>query len=182
MHPWHDVPVEEQRLAEFFPVVIEVPAGSKNKYELDRATGLLRLDRVLHSAVRYPANYGFVPRTLGEDGDALDALVLGQAPIHPLTLVKSRAIAVMRMRDDAGHDDKLLAVSVNDPAFADYRDHRQLPVHTLREIRRFFEDYKALEDKSVIVGELCDAADALQVLRAALARYREHRPDEPLSE
>jgi inorganic pyrophosphatase len=182
MHPWHEVPVDEQRLAEFFPVVIEVPAGSENQYELDRATGLLRLARVLHSAVRYPANYGFVPRTLGEDGDPLDALVLGQAPIHPLTLVKARAIAVMRMRDDAGPDDILLAVSINDPVFVDYRDHRQLPVHMLREIRRFFEDYTALEDKSVMVGDLYDAADALQVLRAALARYREHRPDEPLSE
>jgi inorganic pyrophosphatase len=182
MHPWHDVPVDEQRLVEFFPVVIEVPAGSKNKYELDRATGLLQLDRVLHSAVHYPANYGFVPRTLGEDGDPLDVLVLAQAPVHPLTLVKARAIAVMRIRDEPGLDDKLLAVSVNDPALADYRDHGHLAAHTLREIRRFFEDYRALEGKPVTVGDFGDATDALRVLRAALARYRAHRPDEPLSE
>ena len=99
--------------------MIEVPKGSKNKYELDKETGLLRLDRVLYSAVHYPADYGFIPRTFCDDGDPLDALVLGQEPVHPLTIVEARAIGVMRMRDEKGIDDKIVAVSVRDPAFAD---------------------------------------------------------------
>lgn len=182
MNPWHDIPLDETRLAEAFPVVVEIPMGSTNKYELDKATGLLRLDRVLASAVHYPANYGLVPRTLAEDGDPLDALVLGQAPVHPLTIVEARAVGLLRMQD-AGHtDDKLLAVSVHDPAVADCRDHRELPAHTLRAIRRFFEDYKALEGQTVVVQELLGAGAALAVLRAAIERYGEHRPGEPLSE
>src|ERR1051325_8299581 len=100
MHPWHDIPIDEAGIEKGFPVVVEVPMGSKNKYELDKETGVLRLDRVLYSAVYYPANYGFIPRTYCEDGDPLDALVLGQAPVHPLTIVEARAIGLMRMRDD----------------------------------------------------------------------------------
>ena len=110
--------------------------GSKNKYELDKETGLLRLDRVLYSAVYYPANYGFIPRTYCEDGDPLDVLVLGQEPVTPLTLMEARAIGVMRMRDEKGLDDKIIAVSVKDPAFSEYTEHGQLPGHLLREIRR----------------------------------------------
>ena len=120
MHAWHDVYVDDNLIGKAFLVVIEVPMGSKNKYELDKETGLLRLDRVLYSAVHYPANYGFIPRTYCEDGDPLDALVLGQEPVTPLTLLEARAIGVMRMRDEKGLDDKILAVSVKDPAVADY--------------------------------------------------------------
>src|SRR6478609_4646168 len=120
MHPWHDLPVDERRLAESFPVVVEVPMGSKNKYELDKASGLLRLDRVLYSAVHYPANYGFIPRTYCGDGD-------------PLTIVDVRAIGVIRMRDDKGVDDKILGVAVGDPAFAGYREFTELPPHLVRE-------------------------------------------------
>ncbi len=116
MHAWHDVYVDDHLVATAFPVVIEVPMGSKNKYELDKETGLLRLDRVLYSAVHYPANYGFIPRTYCEDGDPLDVLVLGQEPVTPLTLMEARAIGVMRMRDEKGLDDKIIAVSVKDPA------------------------------------------------------------------
>src|SRR5436189_1060535 len=115
MHPWHDYPVDPAVVADRFPVIIEVPKGSKNKYELDKATGLLRLDRVLYSSVHYPANYGFIPRTFCDDGDPLDALVLGQEPVHPLTIVEAQAIGVMRMRDDKGIDDKIIAVSIHDP-------------------------------------------------------------------
>ena len=115
MHPWHDIPVDEAAIADVFPVVIEIPKGSKNKYELDKRSGLLRLDRVLYSAVHYPADYGFVPRTYCDDGDPLDALVLGQEAVFPLTIVQARAVGVMRMRDDKGLDDKIIAVSVNDP-------------------------------------------------------------------
>ena len=126
MHPWHDCSFDEESVERSFPVIIEVPMGSKNKNELDKNTGLLKLDRVLFSAVHYPANYGFIPRTFCDDGDPLDALVLGQEPVHPLTIVEARAIGVMQMRDEKGLDDKIVAVSIRDPAFADYVDKGQL--------------------------------------------------------
>src|SRR5215470_10878216 len=132
MHPWHDFYVDEALIATGFPAVIEIPKGSKNKYELDKETGFLRLDRVLHSAVYYPADYGFVPQTYCDDGDPLDALVLGQEPVYPMTIVEARAIGVMRMRDEKGGDDKVIAVSVSDPAFADYRHHTDLHAHVLK--------------------------------------------------
>ena len=172
MHPWHDVAVDEAAIASVFPVVIEIPKGSTNKYELDKTTGLLRLDRVLYSAVYYPADYGFIPRTYCADGDPLDVLVLGQEPVFPLTLVDARAIGVMRMRDEKGIDDKLLAVNIGDPAFADYRSFRELPKHVMREMVRFFQDYKVLEGKDVVVGDPLEVDAALRVLRDAIASYR----------
>ena len=178
MHAWHDVYVDDHLVATAFPVVIEVPMGSKNKYELDKETGLLRLDRVLYSAVHYPANYGFIPRTYCEDGDPLDVLVLGQEPVTPLTMMEARAIGVMRMRDEKGLDDKIIAVSVKDPAFADYTDHVQLPGHLLREIRRFFEDYKTLENKQVVVEDFMGPADAIRIVQDALSLYRKLRRGE----
>ncbi len=178
MHPWHDVYVDDQHVERAFPVIIEVPQGSKNKYELDKETGLLRLDRVLYSAVHYPANYGFIPRTFCGDGDPLDALVLGQEPVYPLTIVEARAIGLMRMRDEKGADDKVLAVSVHDPAVAEYTDHRQLPAHVGRELKRFFQDYKVLENKTVEVEDLLGPAEAFDVLRAALELYRRLRRGE----
>src|SRR5689334_16150021 len=178
MHPWHDTNVDDSRIATAFPVVIEIPKGSKNKYELDKETGLLRLDRVLYSAVHYPADYGFIPRTFCDDGDPLDALVISQEPVHPLTLVEARAVGVMRMRDEKGIDDKIVAVSVRDPAFAEYTDKSQLPAHQLREIRRFFEDYKILENKQVVVEEMLGPADAVRIIREALEMYRQMRRGE----
>ena len=178
MHPWHDTYVDDTLIASEFPVVIEIPKGSKNKYELDKETGLLRLDRVLHSAVYYPADYGFIPRTFCDDGDPLDALVLGQEPVFPLTIVEARAIGVMRMRDEKGIDDKIVAISVRDPAFSDYTDKGQLPAHVLREIRRFFEDYKTLEHKQVVVEDLLGPSEAIQILRDALDMYRQLRRGE----
>jgi inorganic pyrophosphatase len=178
MHPWHDIYVDDHTIATTFPVVIEVPMGSKNKYELDKESGLIRLDRVLHSAVYYPANYGFIPRTYCEDGDPLDALVLGQEPAHPLTVVDARAIGVMRMRDEKGLDDKIIAVSVKDPAVVDYTTHTQLPAHTMREIKRFFEDYKQLENKEVVVEDFMGPADAVRILEEALDMYRRLRRGE----
>ena len=138
----------------------------------------MRLDRVLYSAVYYPANYGFIPRTYCDDGDPLDALVLGQESVHPLTVVDARAIGVMRMRDEKGIDDKIIAVSVHDPAFADYTDHSQLPAHALREIRRFFQDYKTLENKQVVVEDFMGPEDAVRILEEALDLYRKLRRGE----
>ena len=178
MHPWHDSYVDEAVIATGFPVIIEIPKGSKNKYELDKETGLLRLDRVLYSAVYYPADYGFLPRTYCDDGDPLDALVLSQEPVHPLTIVEARAIGVMRMRDEKGIDDKILAVSVKDPAFADYTDKAQLPPHLLREVKRFFEDYKVLEHKQLVVEDLQGPAEALAIINEALELYRRLRRGE----
>ncbi len=178
MHPWHDSYVDDAQVETAFPVVIEVPKGSKNKYELDKETGLLRLDRVLYSAVHYPADYGFIPRTFCDDGDPLDSLVLSQEPVYPLTIVEARAIGVVRMRDEKGIDDKIVAVSVRDPAFAEYTDKQDLPAHQLREIRRFFEDYKVLENKQVVVEDLMGPAEAFRIIREALDMYRQLRRGE----
>ena len=178
MHPWHDSYVDDTVIADAFPVIIEIPKGSTNKYELDKETGLLRLDRVLYSAVHYPADYGFIPRTYCDDGDPLDALVLGQEPVYPLTIVEARAIGVMRMRDEQGIDDKIVAVSVHDPAFAGCTHKDQLPPHVLRQVRRFFEDYKILEHKQVVVEDLLGPQDALRIIRDALELYRKLRRGE----
>jgi inorganic pyrophosphatase len=176
MHPWHDVPIpDDEALAQSFPVVVEIPQGSKNKYELDKATGLLKVDRVLFSAVHYPANYGFVPRTLEEDGDPADVLVLGQEPIVPLALVQARAIGGFEMRDEHGVDTKVIAVHVNDPAVRDYQTLDDLPPHIVAEMRRFFEDYKVLEGKPVAVGGDLSREQAIEVLRRAARRYRDEK-------
>jgi inorganic pyrophosphatase len=175
MHPWHDCYIDEELVGSAFPAVIEIPKGSTNKYELDKETGLLRLDRVLYSAVYYPADYGFIPRTYCDDGDPLDVLVLGQEPVFPLTIVQARAIGVMRMRDEKGIDDKIVAVSVRDPAYADFKDKAQLPGHVLRQVRRFFEDYKVLEHKQVIVEELLGPDAAVGIISDALQLYKQLR-------
>ena len=178
MHPWHDTYLDDTSIATDFPVVIEIPKGSKNKYELDKETGLLRLDRVLYSSVHYPADYGFIPRTYCDDGDPLDALVLSQEPVYPLTIVTARAIGVMRMRDEKGIDDKIVAVSVNDPAVADYTDKSQLPAHELRQLKRFFEDYKALEHKRAVDVALPGAAEPRRSLTQSHELFRKLRRGE----
>jgi inorganic pyrophosphatase len=172
MHPWHDLPNNPDTAHESFNAIIEIPKGSKVKYELDKPTGLLRVDRILYSSVIYPANYGFIPRSYCEDGDPLDVLVLGNEPVVPLAIMRARAIGVMHMRDQGQADDKVVAVHVTDPAFAAYRDISELPAHISKEMRRFFEDYKALEDKAVEVAEMAGAERANQVLRDAFALYR----------
>src|SRR5688572_15594797 len=146
MHAWHDVTPGLNLPLEFM-TVIEIPRGSNVKYELDKATGLLRLDRMLYSAVHYPANYGFIPQTLAEDDDPLDVLVLCQEPVDPLTLVKARAIGLMTMVDSGKKDHKILAVAMDDPEFNPFKECSELPMHRLMMLRRFFQDYKLLEGK-----------------------------------
>jgi len=171
-HPWHDLPNNPDTVSDFFNVVIEIPRGSKMKYELDKPSGLLRADRVLFSSVMYPADYGFLPRSYCEDGDPLDVLVLGSESVQPLTIMQARAVGVMRMKDEGKADDKVIAVHVNDPAVNEYTDISQVPKHTFREIKRYFQDYKALENKEVVVEEFAGAEDALRVVRESLALYR----------
>ena len=173
-HSWHDVTPGENLPREFVSV-IEIPMGSSVKYELDKRTGLLKLDRILYSAVYYPANYGFIPQTLAEDDDPLDVLVLCQEPVMPLTLVRSRAIGLMTMIDSGKKDHKVLAVAVDDPEFAGFNEASELPPHRLSMLRRFFQDYKMLEGKAVEVDEFAPSAAALPVINAALECYSGNR-------
>jgi inorganic pyrophosphatase len=140
-HPWHDIPIPEP-IEESFPAFIEIPKGSKLKYELDKETGLLRVDRVLFSSVHYPANYGFIPRTYCDDGDPLDVLVLGQEAVVPMCILRARAIGMISMRDEKGGDDKIIAVHMDDPSVSQYSNIREVPQHLLVETKRFFQDYK----------------------------------------
>jgi inorganic pyrophosphatase len=171
MHPLHDIVVPDA-IEDFVPAVIEIPKGSKLKYEIDKTTGLLMLDRVLYSSVHYPANYGFIPQSHADDGDPLDVLVLMQEPVVPLTIVRARPIGGLKMRDDKGEDDKIIAVATDDPAFNHYRDVTELPPHVMLELDRFFRDYKVLEGKTSEVDRPYDRAAALGVIREALDAYR----------
>ncbi len=173
-HAWHDV-TPGLKLPLEFTAVIEIPRGSSVKYELDKETGLLRLDRVLYSAVYYPANYGFIPQTLAEDDDPLDVLVLCQEAVDPLTLVHSRAIGLMTMVDSGKKDHKILAVAIHDPEYASFSEASELPIHRLTMLRRFFQDYKQLEGKQVEVDDFQPAAFATPIIENALQRYSEHR-------
>ena len=173
-HPWHDVTPGEDSPREFVSI-IEIPSGSNVKYELDKETGLLRLDRILYSAVHYPTSYGFIPQTLAEDDDPLDVLVLCQEAVAPLTIVKSRAIGLMTMIDAGKSDHKILAVAVHDPEFNGFRDADELPPHRLAMLRRFFQDYKMLEKKTVEVNEFQPAETAWPIIEDALSRYSAQR-------
>ncbi len=174
MHPWHDVEIGKDA-PEIIPVIVEVPKGSKTKYELDKKSGLIRVDRILFSAVHYPANYGFIPQTYCDDHYPLDALVLGEEEIVPLAILRARPIGVMTMTDQGMEDDKIIAVHADDPGYAHYRSIRELPPHRIEEVRRFFLDYKVLENKTVTVEDFLDRDPALLVVQRAIDFYARER-------
>lgn len=174
IHAWHDITPGENLPVEF-NAVIEIPFGSSVKYELDKASGLIRLDRILYSAVYYPANYGFIPQTLAEDDDPLDVLVFCQEPVVPLTIIQARTVGLMTMIDGGKKDHKVIAVASKDPEFNSYDDARQMPAHRLMMLRRFFQDYKLLEGKAVEVDEVQPPHDAHPVIESALAAYSQQR-------
>ncbi len=172
VHPWHDVPIGDAAPREF-QAVIEIPKGGKVKYELDKATGLLRVDRVLYSSVMYPANYGFIPQTLGDDNDPLDVLVLMQEPVVPLSVLRARPIGVMSMLDQGQNDEKIICIHLDDPEYRSYVAIQQLPPHRLAELQRFFEDYKKLEEKEVLVQDFHGPVEAVEAVRHAMDLYAE---------
>ena len=174
MNPWHDVTPGE-KIPDEFEAVIEIPFGSSVKYEMDKASGLIRLDRILFSAVYYPANYGFIPHTLAEDDDPLDVLVMCQESVVPLTIIHARTIGLMTMIDAGKKDHKIIAVATNDPEYDHYKEAIEMPPHRITQLRRFFQDYKQLEGKVVEVDEIQPAAKAFPIIEDALARYSRQR-------
>lgn len=177
MHSWHDLPNDPETVKESMLAVIEIPLGSKIKYELDKASGMLIVDRILSTSMIYPANYGFIPRTYCDDGDPLDVLVLGNHQVVPNALMRVRAIGVMHMVDGGENDDKIIAVHVDDPAMKGYTDISQLPEHISLEIQNFFEKYKSLEHKTVEVEEIKGPELAHKVLQDAFKMYADNEEE-----
>lgn len=171
MNIWHDID-EKEITPEEFSAVIEIPKNSQCKYELDKETGMLRLDRVLYTSTHYPANYGFIPRTYADDKDPLDVLVLCSPEIYPMTLVRVRPIGVMQMIDSGAIDDKIIAVPVAEPTATDYHSVDDLPAHMFDEIMHFFKVYKQLENKETAVKSLFGREKALEIIEQAIEDYK----------
>lgn len=173
MNIWHDI--DSKRISpDDFVAVIEISKGSKKKYELDKETGLIQLDRILYTSTHYPANYGFIPRSFGDDGDPLDVLVLCSEPLEPLTLVRCYPIGYISMLDDGKNDEKIIAIPFGDPTYNVYHDISELPKHIFDEMLHFFNVYKALEDKDTVAKEVNDRASATEVIQNALDNYNKH--------
>lgn len=171
MNIWHDI--DEKRIhPDNFVAVIEIKKGSKKKYELDKETGFIMLDRILHTSTHYPANYGFIPRTLADDGDPLDVLVLSGEGIDPLVLVRCYPIGVITMLDNGKNDEKIIAIPYDDPTYNTYLDITDLPSHIFEEMRHFFSVYKQLEGKETAVNEVQGQKCALEIIRSCIKNYK----------
>jgi inorganic pyrophosphatase len=171
-HPWHGVPSGDTAPA-IVNAVIEIPQGSRAKYEIDKASGLLKLDRIIYSSFYYPCNYGFIPQSYGGDHDPLDILVITSQPVQALCLMEAKVIGVMQMIDQGEADDKIIAVAANDPSVNHYNDIEELPKHFFSELRHFFEEYKKLENKTVMVEEFGNRQSAYKIIQDALDFYKE---------
>lgn len=175
VNPWHHVSPGDHAPS-LVNGIVEIPKGSQGKYELDKHSGLLRLDRVLYSSVHYPANYGFIPQTYCDDKDPLDILIISSIDVFPLCLLEAKVIGVMHMIDDNEQDDKIISVASNDMAVNYVNDITQLPPHTVVELQRFFEDYKKLEHKQVVVEQFLGREEAYAIVEDAVKLYSELRP------
>lgn len=173
LHPWHGVHYGEN-VPRIVNAVIEIPQGSRCKYEIDKTTGLLKLDRVIFSSFYYPINYGFIPQSYGGDKDPLDILVITSLSVQPLTLMDAKVIGVMQMIDGGDPDDKIIAVAATDPGVNHYNNIEELPKHFFDELRHFFEEYKKLENKSVVVEDFGDKAKALSIVEEAIDFYKKN--------
>ena len=173
MNIWHDIAADKIRPEDFY-AVIEITKGSKNKYELDKATGLMVLDRILYTSTHYPANYGFIPRTYAEDKDPLDVLVLCSEQINQQTLVRCYPIGVISMIDSGATDDKIIAIPFNDPMYNTYKNIDELPTHIYEEMRHFFSVYKTLEGKETAVDEAKGRDEAIKIIEQSLENYKKN--------
>src|SRR5262245_18131335 len=170
-HPWHEVS-SGTNLPDHVNALIEIPKGSRAKYEIDKPSGLIKLDRVIYASMYFPLNYGFIPQTLGDDGDPLDIVVLTQVSVVPLCLIPSRVIGVMRMVDRGQADDKIIAVALQDASVSEFEEASQLPNHLKVELKHFFENYKVLENKKVVVDEFQSKQKAMDVIVHCMVLYK----------
>lgn len=172
-NPWHKVNIGNNA-PDIVTGIIEIPMNTRAKYELDKESGLLKMDRVLYSSMYYPANYGFIPQTYCDDHDPLDILILSQIQVIPMCIVSAKVIGVMRMLDGGEMDDKIIAVAENDMSVSHMNDIAELPSHFFKELRNFFEDYKKLENKTVEVEEFQNAEVARQIVRQSMVDYKKY--------
>src|SRR5688572_26400231 len=172
-HPWHEASIGANP-PEHVNGLIEIPKGSRAKYEVDKESGLIKLDRVIYASMYYPLNYGFIPQTMGEDHDPLDIVVLTQVSVVPLCLIPSKVIGVMQMVDRGEADDKIIAVAEQDPSVSHINDVKDLPDHLMAELKHFFENYKTLENKKVVVDEFLSKQKAFEIIDASVTFYRKH--------
>ncbi|MFZ6008845.1 MAG: inorganic diphosphatase [Bacteroidota bacterium] len=170
-HPWHEVSIGKNP-PEHVNGIIEIPRGSRAKYEIDKDSGLIKLDRVIYASMYYPLNYGFIPQTMGEDKDPLDIVVLTQVSVVPLCLIPSKVIGVMQMVDRGEADDKIIAVAEQDPSVSHITDVKDLPEHIRAELKHFFENYKTLENKKVVVDEFLSKEQAFKIIETSVEYYK----------